>query len=195
MSPLAAASGLPLSSDSSSASSSPLALISSASVFMSPERFEGLTLRSGPSSAARAASTARRASSAPPWAASQIGSPVDGSIVSNVRPAAASGRSPPITRPCGPLANSRAASESDSAVAVAIAPNATGMAREGGGSAGRAVDRLGHLGLVVERLLVGGAELVRLGLVARRRGGGLGAYGGLLVLGLGLGRRLLGAGL
>src|SRR5215211_1067326 len=53
MSPLAAASGLPLSSDSSSASSSPLALISSASVFMSPERFEGLTLRSGPSSATR----------------------------------------------------------------------------------------------------------------------------------------------
>ena len=120
MSPLAAASGLPLSSDSSSASSSPLALISSASAYMSPARFEGETLRSGPSSAARAAATARSTSSAPAWATSQIGSPVAGSIVSKVRPSAASGRSPPIRRVCGERAtNSRAASE-DSCWAVAV---------------------------------------------------------------------------
>ncbi len=124
MSPLAAASGLPLSSDSSSASCSPLALISSASEYMSPARFEGLTLRSGPSSAARAAAAARSTSSAPAKATSQIASPVAGSIVSNTRPSAASARSPPITSGCGPAwTNSRAAGERASAVAVAIDPH------------------------------------------------------------------------
>ena len=101
MSPFAEASGLPLSSDSSSASSSPFALISSASAYISPARFDGETLRSGPSSAARAAATARSTSSAPAWATSQIGSPVAGSMVAKVRPSAASGRSPPISRACG----------------------------------------------------------------------------------------------
>ena len=40
-------------------------MISSASAYIRPERFEGLTLRSGPSSAARAAAAARSTSSAP----------------------------------------------------------------------------------------------------------------------------------
>src|ERR671924_61780 len=55
MSPLALASGLPLSSDSSSASCSPFALISSASAYIRPARLEGLTFRKGPSSAVLAA--------------------------------------------------------------------------------------------------------------------------------------------
>ena len=122
MSPLAAASGLPLSSDSSSASCSPLALISSASAYIRPARFEALTLRSGPSSAARAAAVARSTSSGPAKATSQIGSPVAGSMVSNTRPSVASTRSPPMMRGCRrPSTNSRAASESAWAVAVAIA--------------------------------------------------------------------------
>ena len=97
-------------------------MISSASVYISPARLDGETLRSGPSSAARAAATAAATSSGPAWATSQIGSPVAGSIVANVRPSAASGRSPPISSRCGrESTNSRAASESASAVAVGIA--------------------------------------------------------------------------
>ena len=121
MSPLAAASGLPLSSDSSSASSVPLALISSASAYMNPARFDGETLRSPPSSAARAAPTARSTSSGPPWATATIGSPVAGSIVSNVRPSAASTCSPPIRSFFGPSSTkARAVSDSDWAVAVVM---------------------------------------------------------------------------
>ena len=91
---------------------------------MSPARLDGETLRSGPSSAARAAATARSTSSGPAWATSQIGSPVAGSIVAKVRPSAASARSPPISRRCGALStNSRADSDS-SCAAVAV-----GMAR------------------------------------------------------------------
>ena len=52
---------------------------------MSPARFAGESLRSGPSSAPRAAATARSTSSVPASATVQIGSPVAGSIVSNVR--------------------------------------------------------------------------------------------------------------
>src|SRR5215210_5032550 len=49
--------------------------------------------------------------------------PVDGSIVSNVRPSAASGRSPPITNRWGPEANERAASErAPGSVAVVLMP-------------------------------------------------------------------------
>ena len=122
ISPRAWARGLPLSIDSSSASWSPFALISSASPYMRLERFEGLTLRSAPSSAARAALAARSTSSGPAKATSQIGSPVAGSMVSKVRPSAASSRSPPITSVCGSRStNSRAAGERDWAVAVAIA--------------------------------------------------------------------------
>ena len=74
-----------------------------------------------PSSAAEAARTARSTSSAPAWATSQIGSPVDGSTVSNVRPSAASLHSAPISSLCGPLEmKSRGASESASAVAVVM---------------------------------------------------------------------------
>src|SRR5204863_3542195 len=95
---------------------------SSGSREISPERFAALTLRSEPSSAARAAAVARSTSSGPPSATSQIASPVAGSIVSKVRPSAASSRSPPITRRFGPPStNSRAAGERDWAVAVAIA--------------------------------------------------------------------------
>src|SRR5215216_6287449 len=120
MSPCAYASGLPLSSDSSSASSDRFALISSASVYMSPARFDGLSLPHGPS-AARAALTARSTSAAPAWATSQIGSPVAGSIVSKLRPSPEGTCSPPIQWPCGPAStNCRAGSDSACAVAVAI---------------------------------------------------------------------------
>ncbi len=122
MSPFALARGLPLSSDSSSASWSPFALIRSASAYIRLARFDGLTLRRGPSSAARAAAAARSTSSGPAKATSQIASPVAGSMVSKVRPSAASSRSPPTTRSCGPRSTtSRAAGERDWAVAVAIA--------------------------------------------------------------------------
>ena len=72
--------------------------------------------------AARRGDGARRRPAAPACATSQIGSPVAGSTVANVRPSAACGRSPPISRPWGERAtNSRAASdESCSAVAVGM---------------------------------------------------------------------------
>ena len=74
-----------------------------------------------PSKAAVAARTARSTSSGRACATSQIGSPVAGSIVSKVRPSAASVQSGPISSLCGlPDTNARAASESASAVAVAI---------------------------------------------------------------------------
>ena len=53
-------------------------------------------------------------------ATSAIGRPVAGSSVSNVRPSAASGRSPPISSRCGPAANARAASERASGRAEAV---------------------------------------------------------------------------
>ena len=59
---------------------------------------------------------------------SAITRPVAGSNVSNVRPSAASGRSPPITSRCGPAANERAASERASgsvAASVLMPPDAT----------------------------------------------------------------------
>src|SRR5215203_1724694 len=144
MSPFAAARGLPLSSDSSSASSAPFALISSASAYMRLERLAAWTLRSGPSSAARAAEAARAASSGPPSATSQMTSPVAGSIVSKVRPSAASGCSPPIRSRFGPEStNSRAVGERASAVAVAITGIVVGGLRQGF----RAVGRLGYLAL------------------------------------------------
>src|SRR5436190_3089939 len=130
MSPRALATGLPLSSDSSSASWSPFALIRSASAYMRLARFDGLTFRSPPSSAPRAAATARSTSSGPAKATSQIASPVAGSMVSNVRPSAASDGSAPITSGRGPPStNSRAAGERDWAVAVAIARIVVGGTR------------------------------------------------------------------
>src|SRR5436190_1995989 len=75
----------------------------------------------GSSSAAAAAFTARSTSSGPACATSQIGSPVAGSIVSNVRPSAASTHSPPIRSLWGAAeTNERAPSERASAVAVVM---------------------------------------------------------------------------
>ena len=99
MSPFAAFSGLPLSSDSSSASCSPLALISSASAYIRPGPLRGADLAQR---ALERRPRGRRGAldvlGAGRAATSQIGSPVAGSIVSNVRPSAASTRSPPMTR-------------------------------------------------------------------------------------------------
>ena len=52
--------------------------------------------------------------------------PVAGSKVSKVRPSAASGRSPPITRRCGPAAKERAASERASGKRGGVGAHAAG---------------------------------------------------------------------
>src|SRR5829696_4882843 len=178
MSPFAAPSGLPLSSDSSSASSAPFVLMSSASEYMRPERLAALTLRSGPTSAVRAAAAARATSSGPASATSQITSPVAGSMVSKVRPSAASICSPPIARRLAPEpTNSRAAGESASAVAVAITGivvlrlSGRNAAARGLGWVG-ALRRLGHLALRLEAGNAGGASRHRRARAGRPRWAG-----------------------
>src|SRR5207237_888682 len=53
---------------------------------------------------------------------SAMGRPVEGSTVVNMRPSAASGRSPPMIRRCGPAAKSRAASDRDSGSVAVVMP-------------------------------------------------------------------------
>src|SRR5580765_5132555 len=86
--------GLPLSSVSRRASSSACASTRSPSFHSARERSMGLSFAHGPSSAARAARTARSTSSAPASATVVIGSSVAGFTVVNVAPDAASTASP-----------------------------------------------------------------------------------------------------
>ena len=99
------------------------ALISSASVYISPARFAGETLRSGPSSAARAAATARSTSSAP--ACGDLADRLAGRRVDRLE-ACARRRPRPARRRsaggAGPVRRTRGRRrESASAVAVGIA--------------------------------------------------------------------------
>ena len=87
----ATANGLPLSSDSSWASSSACSRIRSPIRQMIRPRSDGVSLLHGPSNAARAAATARLMSSASPSAIQASVSPVAGFGVSNVSPVAGFG--------------------------------------------------------------------------------------------------------
>ena len=91
--------GLPLSSDSSIASSSACFSIRSPIRQISLPRADGVIRRHSDSyaNAFRAARTARSMSSFSPWAASASRSSVAGLIVSNVAPEAASTHSPSIS--------------------------------------------------------------------------------------------------
>src|ERR1044071_4328638 len=88
--------GLPLSSVSRRASSSACASTRSPSFQSRRERSMGLSFAHGPSSAARAARTARSTSSAPASATVVMGSSVAGFTVVNVAPDAASTATPSI---------------------------------------------------------------------------------------------------
>src|SRR5271165_2531714 len=89
--------GLPLSSDSSCASSSACFSIKSASLYISCPRCDADILRHAPlSNAARAAATALSTSAASASATRAMGSPVDGLIVAKVLPEAASTHLPLI---------------------------------------------------------------------------------------------------
>ena len=95
----ATANGLPLSSDSSIASSSAFSSISSEIFQMTRPRCDAFMRRQGESSAKalRAARTARSMSSACPCATWASSSSVAGFRVANVLPDAASTHSPPIS--------------------------------------------------------------------------------------------------
>src|SRR5882757_2343296 len=109
--------GLPLSSDSSCASSSACFSIKSASLFINTPRCEAPILRHEPlSNAARAAATALSTSAASASATCVITSPVDGLIVGNVFPEMLSTHFPLIRSFVGPILTFR----SITAVAVAI---------------------------------------------------------------------------
>ena len=90
---------MPTLRDSSSASSLRFATIASASACRSRARSFGGVLPHGPSSAARAASTARSTSASPAIAARASGSPVAGSCRSRISPEAGSTTSPPMKSP------------------------------------------------------------------------------------------------
>jgi len=94
---LANFSGLPLSSDSSSASSSVFSAIRSPMRCRMRPRSDGVSRAHGPSSAARAALTARSMSAALPWATWASTSPVPGSKDSKVSPSRASTHLPSIS--------------------------------------------------------------------------------------------------
>src|SRR6267378_8670826 len=109
--------GLPLSSDSSCASSSACFSIKSASLFINTPRCEAPILRHEPlSNDARAAATALSTSAASASATCVITSPVDGLIVGNVFPEALSTHFPLIRSFVGPILTFR----SITVVAVAI---------------------------------------------------------------------------
>src|SRR6266567_2025238 len=109
--------GLPLSSDSSCASSSACFSIKSASLFINTPRCEAPILRHEPlSNAARAAATALSTSAALASATCVITSPVDGLIVGNVFREALSTHFPLIRSFVGPILTFR----SITVVAVAI---------------------------------------------------------------------------
>ena len=91
---------MPTLRDSSSASSLRFATIASASACSRRERSFGGVLPQGPSSAARAASTARSTSASPAIAARPSASPVAGSTTSRDSPEAASTGSPSMKSPC-----------------------------------------------------------------------------------------------
>src|SRR6267154_184943 len=122
--------GLPLSSDSSCASSSACFSIKSASLFINTPRCEAPILRHEPlSNAARAAATALSTSAASASATCVITSPVDGLIVGNVFPEMLSTHFPLIRSFVGPILTFR----SITAVAVAILTSSLdGALPEGG---------------------------------------------------------------
>src|SRR5216684_6730812 len=96
--------GLPLSSDSSCASSSACFSMRSASLFIKTPRSAALIFRHGPlSNAVRAAATALSTSAASDSATCVITSPVDGLIVGNVFPDTLSTHFPLISNFVGPI--------------------------------------------------------------------------------------------
>jgi hypothetical protein len=106
--PAATVFALPLSSDSSSASSSVFSATRSPSRCRRRPRSDGVSRPQGPSSAARAALTARSMSAALPCATCASTSPVPGSKDSNVLPSSASTHLPSISSLRGCAVNCRA---------------------------------------------------------------------------------------
>ena len=99
ISPLAGVIGFPAFRDSTTANSSSRSRSSAEARSSTRPRSVALILGQAPSSNARCAmSTARLASSAPASETCAIGSPVPGSITSDVAPSAGAVRSPPSTR-------------------------------------------------------------------------------------------------
>src|SRR6267143_1779952 len=126
--------GLPLSSDSSCASSSACFSIKSASLFINTPRCEAPILRHEPlSNDARAAATALSTSAASASATCVITSPVDGLIVGNVFPEALSTHFPLIRSFVGPILTFR----SITVVAVAILNSSLDGALPEGGCGAR----------------------------------------------------------
>src|SRR6267378_501848 len=126
--------GLPLSSDSSCASSSVCFSIRSASLFIKTPRCEAPILRHAPlSNAARAAATALSTSAASASATCVITSPVDGLIVGKVFPETLSTHFPLISSFVGPILTFR----SNTVVAVAILNSSFDAALPEGGCGAR----------------------------------------------------------
>src|ERR1700677_4506516 len=120
--PAATVFALPLSSDSSSASSSVFSAIRSPSRCRRRPRSDGVSRLQGPSSAARAALTARSTSAALPWATCASTSPVPGSKLSNVSPSSASTHLPLISSLRGCAVNCRVASATGTDNAIRLLP-------------------------------------------------------------------------
>src|SRR5712692_7709446 len=125
--------GLPLSSDSSCASSSACFSMRSASLFIKTLRCEALIFRHGPLSNAAPAATALSTSGASDSATCVITSPVDGLIVGNVFPEVLSTHFPLISSFVGPILTF----DSITAVAVAIVSSSYVFAQLPGGCRAR----------------------------------------------------------